>query len=141
MLLIDPNLGDLSQEDIAGVDIENQISTRKCIHDLLRDEFRHDAGFGAGESPVHVQVKPGDPALYRADPQRVQSRVDLHRAVEQFLIPVQGPRQKKADLLSLQLIPVDACDNADAPAFSVPDHVSPDPQRLIYRQPDADDIL
>ena len=111
---IDPHLRDLTEEDIAGVDVNADISTLEILDQPRRDHLRHGAVLVAGESAVHIQIAKGHTAGHGADAQRVHGRIEIYRAAEMLRVLLQNLGQTPEDVLSLQLIAVGSGYNTDA---------------------------
>ena len=76
--------------------------------------FRHGAIGIAGENAVHIQIKQRDAPLNGVDAQRIDRRVDIHRARQQLWVLLNAAVEQVDHILPFQLIAVHTGDNADA---------------------------
>ena len=115
------------------MDVDAGVGPRYVLDQSGGHILRHGAVLTAWERPVHIQVAKGHAPGHGADAQRVQRRVDVHRAVKVLRVFFQQPGQPPGHILALQLIAVGAGHHTQ-PLSTASDAVFLDRQVLAHGQ-------
>lgn len=116
----------LVEEDIGGVDVDDHIGAREILDDLMGDMLDHVAIVGAWEDAVHVEIESGDATADGIDAEGVYGGPNLDSAEDIRGLGSEAARHLETDILTFELIAMDASDDADAGAVTIAD------DELIY---------
>ena len=131
-LLVDPDLGDLPEEDVAGMDVDDQVGPGQALHDGMGDPVGDVAAGGAGEVPVQVGIEDRQRPGQGVEPQGVEGRVEVNPAPKHTRgfgrMAFQPGGQPVADIEPFQFVAVDAGDHGHPRAVASLEGGAPDLQ-------------
>ena len=96
------------------MNIENEVSALEVLDNLIGSLFGKRTMLDAREDAVHVEVEVRDATLYGVDAERIESRINLKRAVKLIDVLLDNSHKLVAHHLSLEFIAVGTCHDTDA---------------------------
>ena len=108
--LVDPDLRDLGQEDVAGMDVDDKVAARNIVNETGGHILIHVPVAPAREYPVHVQIEGGNSPGDRIDAKGIHAGIYVDYTVNAVNVLPQYLIDPEGDILSLQFIAVYACD-------------------------------
>ena len=109
---IDANLGNLAQEDIAGVNINRHFCAFEFLNQFACNPLRRRSVGTSRENPVHIQIKTGKSSLDRIDAHRVQCRIDIQHPFKVLTLFTNDFIKQITNVLSFKLIAVNSGNDA-----------------------------
>ena len=90
-LLAEPDLWNLPDKNIAGMDVKTEIRARHTVNNRCAKSAHEIAVCRAGKNSVHITVKKRICLARHIDPERIESRIDIHYSHEIFRVLIYAP--------------------------------------------------